>query len=69
MSAVDPSYRMPGMPRAKTLTEARRNGRHAIELYGHALREYPNTAIFNTSDIRVLVSVIDDLTRSWKGRP
>lgn len=57
-----------GWKRATTLTEARRNGRDAARLYGGVLERYPQTAIFNTSDIRVLVAVINDLTQPWRGQ-
>lgn len=61
-------HALPGWQRARTLGEARRNGRDAAKLYGGILERYPNTAIFNTSDIRVLVAVIEDLTQPWRGQ-
>ena len=64
---ADHDHQAPHMDRARTLTEARRNGRNAANLYGGVLLRYPNTAIFNTSDIRVLVHVIEDLIQPWRG--
>ena len=57
------------MDRANTLTEARRNGRRIVELYGGVLRRYPQDAVFNVSDIRVLVLAIEDLVKPWRGQP
>lgn len=54
---------MSGLPRARTLTEARNNGRHAAAIYGRAVEAYPATAIFNTTDVRLLVRCIEDLIR------
>jgi hypothetical protein len=69
MATIDRDYDLPNIARARTLGEARRNGRHAAALYGGVLDRYPVDALFNTTDVRVLVRVIEDLVRPWRGQP
>ena len=66
--SIPVTHQAPHIDRATTLTEARRNGRDAVRLYGGVLERYPSTAIFNTSDIRVLIHVIEDLVQPWRGQ-
>jgi hypothetical protein len=51
------------VPRARSREEARTNGHHAVRVYGHAVESYPETSIFNVTDVRLLVRVIEDLMR------
>jgi hypothetical protein len=37
-------------------------------LYGGILERYPVDAVFNTTDVRVLVAVIFDLIEPWRGQ-
>jgi hypothetical protein len=58
-----PSYNQP-----RTLREARANARRVANLYGGILERYPVDAVFNTTDVRVLVAVIFDLIEPWRGQ-
>jgi hypothetical protein len=46
---------------ARTLGEARDRARHVLGVYESALERYPQSAVFNTTDVRVLVRTIEDL--------
>ena len=54
--------------KAKDLSEARAQAARVLDIYERALYRYPDSAVFNATDVRLLVHSIEDLLAYTRSR-